>query len=187
MITWFVARHILYLRVCYSIWKDTQIYVPHACFIGSNGNMTGPHPFPEGWSYLLEPFRAPQGMVCFSDGINWSFLSALLSLQVLTIFWFMMIIRVAVRVLKGANADDDRSDDEARKDESEEEEIEEEQFEYAEAQPLEEEVGVEAIDFKGWERRAGVKRAASTTGVSLPGHSDRKELLGRIGCEKQVD
>ena len=58
---------------------------------------------------------------------------------------------------------------------------------YEEARPLEEEVGVEALDLKGWERRAGVRRPASASGVSLPGHSDRKELLGRIGCEKQVD
>jgi very-long-chain ceramide synthase len=68
-------------------------------------------------------------------------------------------------------------------------EAEEDEFVYEEAQPLEEEVGVEEIDLKNWERRTGVKRhqATATTGVSLPGHSDRKELLGRIGCDKQVE
>ncbi len=93
--------------------------------------------------------------------------------------WGFMIVRVAMRVLSGNGADDSRSDDEAD---------EEDEFVYEEAQPLEEEVGVEDIDLKNWERRSGVKRqASSSTGVSLPGHSDRKELLGRIGCEKQVD
>ena len=94
------------------------------------------------------------------------------------IMWFALIIRVAVRVLKGDSAEDLRSDAEG----------EEEESEY-EAQPLEEEVGVEAIDLKGWERRSSAKRAAtSSSGVSLPGHSsDRKELLNRIGCEKQID
>jgi acyl-CoA-dependent ceramide synthase len=95
--------------------------------------------------------------------------------------WFVVIIRIAMRVLKGNSAEDVRSDEEG------EEDGEEEEFEYEEAQPLEEEVGVEAIDLKGWERRTGVQRAASTSGVSLPGHSDRKELLNRIGCEKQID
>lgn len=93
------------------------------------------------------------------------------------IMWFVVIIRIAMRVLKGNSAEDLRSDEEG----------EEEEFEYEEAQPLEEEVGVEAIDLKGWERRTGVKRAANSSSVSLPGHSDRKELLNRIGCEKQID
>lgn len=88
-------------------------------------------------------------------------------------------MKLVIRVLRGGNADDPRSDDEAGE--------EEEEYEYEEAQALEEEVGVEAIDLKNWERRTGVKRPAATSGVSLPGHSDRKELLGRIGCEKQVD
>lgn len=105
----------------------------------------------------------------------------LLFLQGLAIMWFSLAIRVALRTLRGDGADDPRSDDEA-------EEEEEEEVVYEEARPLEEEVGVDALDLKNWERRAGVKRAASTaTGVSLPSHSDRKELLGRIGCEKQVD
>lgn len=80
-----------------------------------------------------------------------------------------MVVQVAIRVIRGVGADYTRSDDEGG-----DEQVEE--------------VGVEAIDLKAWERRAGVnKRTASSSGVSLPGHSDRKELLGRIGCEKQVD
>ncbi len=93
------------------------------------------------------------------------------------IIWFVVIIRIAMRVLKGDSSEDLRSDEEGEEDE----------FEYGEAQPLEEEVGGEAIDLKEWERRTDVKRTASSSGVSLPGHSDRKELLNRIGCEKQID
>jgi acyl-CoA-dependent ceramide synthase len=109
------------------------------------------------------------------------FLSYLLFLQVMMIMWFVVIIRVAMRVLKGKSAEDLRSDEEG------EEDGEEEEFEYEEAQPLEEEVGVEAIDLMGWERRTSVKRAASSSGITLPGHIDRKELLNRIGCEKKID
>ncbi|KAI0597217.1 putative longevity-assurance protein [Biscogniauxia sp. FL1348] len=180
MISWFLARHVFYLMTCYSIWKDAPRIMPIGCFHGSNANLTGPTPIPEGWGHYLEPFTNPEGALCFSESVIWGFLYCLLSLQVITIFWFFMIIKVAIRVLKGTGADDVRSDDEG-------EQEEEEEFEYEEAQPLEEEVGVESIDLKGWERRTGVKRAASSSGVSLPGHSDRKELLGRIGCEKQVD
>jgi acyl-CoA-dependent ceramide synthase len=93
-----------------------------------------------------------------------------------------MIVRVIIKVLKGGDAEDVRSDDEGG-----EEEEEEDEFVYEEAQPLEEEVGVEELDLRNWERRSGVRKQASSSGVSLPGHSDRKELLGRIGCEKQVD
>ncbi len=92
-----------------------------------------------------------------------------------------MIVRVAMNVLRGHAAEDVRSDDEGGEEEEEDEYI------YEEAEALREEVGVEALDLKNWERRHGVKIQSSSSGVSLPGHSDRKELLGRIGCEKQVE
>ncbi|KAI0019972.1 longevity assurance proteins LAG1/LAC1 [Xylariomycetidae sp. FL0641] len=180
MVSWFVARHVFYLMTCYSIFKDAPTIITMGCYRGRGADLTGPLPSPEAWSVYLEPFKNPEGTVCFTDTVLAGFLGSLLCLQVITIFWFFMIVRVAIRVLKGGSADDPRSDEEAEEDE-------EEEFEYEEAQPLEEEVGVEALDLKGWERRTGVKRAASSSGVSLPGHSDRKELLGRIGCEKQVD
>ena len=196
MLSWFVARHVFYCMVCYSVWAHSPAIMPTGCFRGTAGNLTGPfdphtvigggrtHPA-AGVSYLLEPFVDSQGLVCYNETVKWSFLSALLFLQALTVVWFLMIIQVAIRVINGSGADDTRSDDEA--DEAEDVEDEDDVV-YEEARPLEEEVGVEALDLKGWERRAGLRRqAAATSGVSLPGHSDRKELLGRIGCEKQVD
>lgn len=179
MVSWFVARHVFYMMVCWSIWRDAIHVMPIGCFYGNNDSLKGPLPIPDGWSHWVEPFRNPEGALCFSQTVVYGFLYTLLGLQAITIFWFFMIIRVAVRVLRGGSADDPRSDDEAESEEAE--------YEYEEAQPLEEEVGVESIDLKGWERRTGVKRAASSSGVNLPGHSDRKELLGRIGCEKQVE
>jgi acyl-CoA-dependent ceramide synthase len=182
MASWFIARHVLYMMTCWSIYTDLPVHTPSACYRGSAQNLSGPFPVPEGWGYLLEPFRDPVGTVCWNRKIWWGFLSCLLFLQVILIIWFGMVLRVAVRVLSGGSADDVRSDDEGG-----EEEEDEEEFEYEEAQVLEEEVGVEAIDLKGWERRTGVKRPASSSAVSLPGHSDRKELLNRIGCEKQIE
>lgn len=187
MVSWVVARHVLYLLVCRSIWVQAAAIMPSICYSGPNHNRTGPYYPPlneNGGLYLLEPLWRQDGQVCFDAKAKWSFLSLLLFLQVLLLVWFASIVRVAVRVIRGDGADDVRSDDE----EEGEEEEEQVEIEYEEAEPFEEEVGVEDLDLKGWERRTGVKRAASAaTGVSLPGHSDRKELLGRIGCEKQVD
>lgn len=184
MVSWFFTRHVFYMMVCYSVWAQTPNIMTTGCFSGQDGNLKGPMDVPSdsGVLYLLEPLWNSEGLVCYNQTVKWSFLSMLLFLQALTLMWFTMIIRVAVKVLRGTGAEDTRSDDEGDDLEDEDEVV------YEEAQPLEEEVGVEDIDLKNWERRTGVKRtAAAATGVSLPGHSDRKELLGRIGCEKQVD
>lgn len=183
MLTWFVARHVIFNMVCWSIYKDTPTVLVHGCFKGSQNELEGPFEQPEGYGFYFEPFLKSDGLLCHNETIKFYFLVTLLSLQTICIFWFAMIVNVAIRVLRGAGADDVRSDDEG--DEVDEDE---EEYIYEEAQALEEEVGVEELDLKSWERRSGVKRTVSTaTGVSLPGHSDRKELLGRIGCEKQVD
>ena len=186
MLSWLIARHVLYLGVCYSVWKDTSATMPNGCFRGTRDRLAGPFepPADQGFKYLLEPLWDSDALFCFNESVKWAFLSMLLFLQCLTIMWFSMIVKVAVKVVKGGAAEDVRSDDEGGEAEAEEED----EFVYEEARPLEEEVGVEEIDLKGWERRQGVKRQVSgSTGVSLPGHSDRKELLGRIGCEKQVE
>lgn len=181
MLTWFVARHVFCNMVCWSIWRDTPSVMVHGCFRGSQNNLQGPFEQPKGYGFYLEPFLKSDGLLCHNESIKVTFLALLLSLQAVCIVWFSMIVNVAIRVIRGDGADDVRSDDEG-------EEEEDEEIVYEEAQPFEEEVGVEELDLKSWERRTGVKRASSSaTGVSLPGHSDRKELLGRIGCEKQVE
>lgn len=151
MVSWFVARHIFYLMTCYSIYKDLPEQITWGCYHGPNSNLTGPLPIPDGWGHVLEPFNGSEGTVCFSSSIQWGFLNCLLGLQVLTIFWFFMIINVAIRVVKGDGADDTRSDDERDENELE--------TEYEEAQPLEEEVGVEAIDLKGGSVGQALKEA----------------------------
>lgn len=179
MLSWFVARHVIYIMVCWSVYAHIPEVINYGCYTGTKANLVGPVDAPAGYSWLLDPFLDPSGRVCFNNTVKWAFLVPLLLLQGITILWFTMIIRVAMKVLRGDGAEDSRSDDEG-------EDEEEDEFIYEEA--LEEEVGVEDLDFKSWERRSGVKRqGGSSSGVSLPGHSDRKELLGRIGCEKQVD
>ena len=190
MVTWVIARHILYLAVCYSVWHDIPIETDFGCYSGKKGALVGPFEAPAGFWHLLEPFRDPAGVVCFNNTIKWGFLSALLFLQALTLMWFWLICKVAVKVLKGGKADDVRSDDE------EEEEIEEDSHpkpEHVESLLLEEEVGVEGMNLKARansRRRAKAKKlsisSGNASGVSLAGAGDRKELLGRIGCDKGV-
>ena len=191
MVTWIAARHVGYLMVCWSVYADIPAVINLGCYRGTKGATTGPFQAPDYVGHLFEPFRDPEGVVCFNNKIKWGFLSALLFLQGITIMWFTMIVRVAVNVLRGGNADDVRSDDEG--DDGEDEEIheklihtmEDQVVDLDEPQPFEEEVGVEAINLKGrtWNTR---KSTSHASGVSLPGHSDRKELLGRIGCDKPV-
>ncbi|KAL7948501.1 longevity assurance proteins LAG1/LAC1 [Trichoderma barbatum] len=181
MVAWFVARHIVYLMVCWSIYAHAPEIIPDGCYTGPNDSLVGPSEAPAGFAYLIEPFLNATGRVCFNGTVKWAFLTPLLLLQGITIFWFTMIVRVAIKVIRGDGAEDSRSDDEGDEQEDEEELI------YEEVRPLEQEVGVEDLDLKSWERRTGLKKQASASGVSLPGHSDRKELLGRIGCEKQVE
>ncbi len=100
-----------------------------------------------------------------------------------------MIIKVVIRVLRGNPAEDIRSDDE-----DEEikllDDVDHKSTSPLELPPYEEEVGVEAINLKGRTSNASKNRyrksTTSATGVSIPGHSDRKELLGRIGCDKGI-
>lgn len=187
MVTWVIARHIIYMMVCWSVYHDIPQEIEYGCYKGSNANLSGPFPAPDRFAHLLEPFRNPVGMVCWNDTIKWGFLTALLFLQGITLLWFWMICQVAIKVLKGGEADDTRSDDE----EVEYEEFDQTICEVAEPMemvPLEEEVGIEAINLKG--RTNSAKRyrkgVSSASGVTLPGHSDRKELLGRIGCDKGI-
>jgi acyl-CoA-dependent ceramide synthase len=108
------------------------------------------------------------------------FLGALLFLQAIALLWFYMVIKVALKVLKGNTADDLRSDDEA------DEEVAHEN-EKKQLQPYEEEVGVEEINLKGRHGNGKTryrKPGSHSSGVSHS--SDRKELLGRIGCDKPI-
>ncbi|KKY25584.1 putative tlc domain-containing protein [Phaeomoniella chlamydospora] len=208
MVTWFIARHILYMMVCWSIYADLPHQVSYGCYRGSDTNLQGPFPAPNDWDHLLQPFYDPEGTVCMNDNIRLAFLSLLLSLQVILVIWFGMIIKVAYKVISGQGAGDVRSDDE-EEDENEEDSprdnLERISGPIEKAAFIEQEVGVEEMDFRrssssssrrktkspvsarGSTGAAGGSSNATTatasTGVSLrPG--DRKELLGRIGCDK---
>ena len=201
MITWFVARHIFYLAICWSIYSHLPQEIKYGCYKGSDADLVGPLPFPEGYGYLLEPFTNPTGLVCASQGVYTVFLWGLLALQGILLIWLSMIVKVAYKVICGHGADDVRSDDEDSEADDEGEEIddihlccEHPQFVPSPNLPIEKEVGYEEmrlspsrLNTASPARRSQKKfdgHGATTTGVSLRSSGNRKELLGRIGCDK---
>lgn len=201
ILTWFAARHVLYLTICWSIVADVPSTMPYGCF----STVTGAKFSDDGGNDILinvlQPFIDPDGPVCFNERTRIVFLGLLLFLQGITILWFVLICRVLMKVIRGHGAEDARSDDEGEDVEDfEAEELSGEkkdvlaQVQPAVAsmaeipqQPLEEYVGVESLNLK---RRSSPRygnksrKSGTTTGLALTGHSDRKELLGRIGCDK---
>jgi len=81
MMVWFVTRHVFYGAILYSVWFEFPKYLG----IGFN-EATG---FDLSYSMWL------------------SFNVGLLVLQALLIFWFVMIVKLAIRVLKGEIPDDE--------------------------------------------------------------------------------
>ena len=182
IIAWFALRHVAYLAVCYSILVDVPQQIQFGCYWGSNAKLQGPIDAPAGYGYLIAPFRDPEGLLCQTTGVTVTFLTMLLSLQIIFLVWFWMILNLAWRVVTGNTADDPRSDNE----DSEEDDIETESQEKLLKPPVEEEVGVEDLVLGGRltnSTKVFQKGPSSSSGVSLP--HDRKELLGRIGCDKQ--
>lgn len=194
MVSWFVARQVIYMLVCYSVYAHIPEEITYGCYFGPTSDLKGPIPPPNIFNHLIQPFRDPEGLVCWDNKIKWTFLSVLLVLQVLMLIWFVMIIKVAYKVIRGGEAEDSRSDDEEDDDDEEEDdEIHDSSYEKntyervdaIEVPPLEEEVGVEAVNLSALKKnpsRRFRKGGGTASGVTIP--SDRKELLGRIGCDK---
>lgn len=208
MVTWFAARHVLYMCVCWSIYKHIPEEIQYGCYRGGDLDLKGPFPVPNDFDHLTQPFRDPVGLVCWNDSIKWVFLGMLLALQCVLLVWFAMIVKVAWKVLSGEGADDTRSDDEDDEEEDEEEESDEDFGSYRadshaateksrllassssspsqSPSPEKENGSLPAAGPPIVRRSSRMKRAAEahTTGVNLLAHSDRKEFLGRIGCDK---
>lgn len=185
MLTWFITRHVLYNVLTWSIYKNVPTKMAYGCYSGVTAEMTSSNGYPDAFAYMFGPFRSLENPICMNRTIKWIFLSFLLSLQGLSIVWFSMIVRVAYGVLCTGAAADSRSD--------EEDEVE------ANGQAITNgSVRLAAKDnvsaapvvndsAPGLDRRrsngAASVRARGRGRVPFD-QSDRKALLGRIGCEK---
>jgi acyl-CoA-dependent ceramide synthase len=206
VLSWLFTRHILYMMICWSIYayapvdmapgcylhpssNSTELFIPAsntAAFSANGGNRI--------WPNLLKAYNDQNGPICWNPSIRYYFLGLLLVLQVFCCIWFSMVAKVVYKVLNGTGADDVRSDDEC--DDEDEEVVEHDKSRSylnavttctesgMSAMPSykEEEVGVDGLTFS--RRRQNRNTSTRASGISIPGHGDRKELLGRIGCDK---
>jgi len=84
LLSWFITRHVLFNIAIWSLYTEANSFIP----------------------FIWDP---EQGRY-WTRGTWISFVSMLVSLQVLQIIWFWTICRVAWRVISGQGAQDDRSD-----------------------------------------------------------------------------
>nr|CAG8574936.1 10515_t:CDS:2 [Entrophospora candida] len=88
MISWLITRHYFYGYVIYSTWVESTQY--------------------------LELKWSPDEEYFFNKNTKSMFLFFFIALQAIIIFWFCLIFNVALRVIYGNNAEDDRSDSEKK-------------------------------------------------------------------------
>lgn len=172
--TWFAARHVIYMTVVWTTYKIVPAVMPWGCRSGVTGEMLDMPAYPDAWGHLFWPFQDITNPICMNFRIKWIFLGMLLFLQVLSIVWFTMIMRVAINVVRGGSAEDTRSDDEEEAD-------------------AVDEAPKEALSVQGPSSDLGKRRLSGRVpsarfrgghGRLHFGESDRKALLGRIGCDK---
>ena len=187
--TWLIARHGIYNVLCWAIYRDVPRVMSFACYAGATGELENdPAKLVSRWRYA-EPFFDQNGTICLDRSVKWVFLGLLFMLQILSIVWFGMIVKVALSMVKGEGANDTRSSDE------EDDEVEEE--EKTEMEELAEQQKETILNGKATLLSSGKARASGSeaspprqmglfqTGagrIRVPGSKDRKELIGRVGC-----
>lgn len=163
--------------------------MPYGCYSGQTGKMVTTDGVSDNWSHLIYPFQSLDGPICMSHRIKWTFLSFLLFIQVLSLIWLSVILRIAVHVVRtGGSAEDTRSDDEDA----------EEPVGNGAARANTVDRAAVAIDGSNsdgpWRQSVissgsnqnhhPVRIRTARGRVTLSDQNERKELLGRIGCDK---
>ncbi|KAF7196286.1 Sphingosine N-acyltransferase lag1 [Pseudocercospora fuligena] len=192
VLTWIAARHVAYNTICWSIYAHVN---SKAMPYGVYSTITGQRLSTDGGNKILQSLLQPMldpgaTTIAFNANIRWSFLGLLSALQVITIGWLIMIIRVVVRVLSGQGADDSRSDDE---EDDEDEEIENGPPQPSE--PIRAPEEVEKPQFIEVETTSEELSWSTRKASSVNGHrkkpkgissglnlGEHKEILNRIGC-----
>ena len=107
---WVISRHVIYLALCWSIYRDIPAAMEYSCYSASTGAVKDPNTIGH-WRYM-EPFYTQSGTICFDRKVKWVFLGLLLILQALSIVWFAIIAKIAYKIVRYGAADDSRSSDE---------------------------------------------------------------------------
>lgn len=90
LITWVTGRHVIYNYITYSAWRHVPHIIATGCYFDQNGHHKR----------------------CFTPAVHVTFVSLLVSLQIITLIWLYYIMRVVWGIINGHPADDNRSDDE---------------------------------------------------------------------------
>ena len=193
VIFWFMSRHVAYGAICWSIYAHVNSAImPYGLYSTETGTKLSDDGGDNIIDNLLQPMLHPDApTVGFNANIRWLFLGLLLALQCITIAWFVMIIRVVLRVLRGEGADDTRSEAE----DNDEEEVSEDPPAQPSAplhtMPLAQkekpryiEVETTSEELRSYPKRrvSGSSKRKSkgiSSGLNLGEH---KEILNRIGC-----
>jgi len=229
ILSWFLFRHVLYNLVCYSIYRDVPTAMPNGRYSSLKSgtllssslahptdDLRGNGPGHEVLYSVLQPYFRPGGEFFFNDKIKYTFMLLLGLLQALCMVWFVMIVRVAAKVVAGKGADDTRSDDEGEADEEDDDgdiyfEDDEVNIKKSNSVPVfvseakrrtlppqsaylqENKQGGNAGGGSMVNGGVGVRRRPSpmskvskrkTGAGGAASLADRKDLLGRIGCDK---
>lgn len=172
VIAWVASRHVIYNKLWWSIYQVVPEVMPYGTYSGKTGEMIAPDAGIDNWTHLFYPFFDIDGPICMSPRIKYTFLALLLCLQALCFVWFSMIMKIILNMLlSGKPAEDTRSDDENEEKSSspaEDADIETTRATSSGASPPHHSVSI----------RTGRGR------VALNDQNTRKELLGRIGCDK---
>jgi len=179
----------MYLQLCFDIYRDvpgpdTMLY---GCYSGKTNELLTDIPAqPDYFAHLFWPFQDLDGVICLNTEVKWLFLGMLGFLQVLSMIWFGMIIKIVVGILMGGNAEDTRSDGE----EDEEADMEIEPDVERKQRPMDVTdlnicvSGNSASEVEKGPVVLSPKPRPTSTRRRLMAAENRKELLGRIGCEK---
>jgi acyl-CoA-dependent ceramide synthase len=178
VITWFISRHVMYLKLCWDIYTDVPgpTTMAFGCYNGATNKLLDMPAQPDYLSHLFWPFQDLDGAICLNTEVKYIFLGMLLLLHTLSMIWFGMILKIIGGVLIGGKAEDTRSDDEG-----EETELKIEDLNVCVG-------GGSDIsgEMLGTSTIASPKTRPTTVRRRLMDAENRKELLARIGCEKPI-
>ncbi|CAK3882195.1 Sphingosine N-acyltransferase lag1 [Lecanosticta acicola] len=188
VITWISARHVGYLAVCWSIYEHINgVNMRYGTFSLATGKLISTDGGNEVFANVFQPILRPDAKtVGLNAYMKYGFLGLLLSLQIITLVWLVMILRVVVRVLRGQGADDTRSDDEGGE-EAEDEvpgpipaQADAEKPRFIEVETSSDEVTWPTRNARHSSSNMGRRKAKGiSSGLNLGEH---KEILNRIGC-----
>lgn len=109
LVSWPYTRHYIYNLILISVYFDIPL-IFHRDNRNSPTYQTIP---PKGGGSWGKGYNwNPQQGYYFTYEVHMAFIALLATLQAILLLWFAMIVRLAVRVVRGAHAEDDRSDDE---------------------------------------------------------------------------